>query len=167
MSTVPPEGTPDPIPDSTVPPAGSNPPPPAYEAPAAPPPYAAAPPPPAYGQPAYGAPAAAPLSPSDERLWATLAHVGGILFSFVAPLVIWLVFRERSRFVDEHGKEALNFQILVTIVYIVSSILFFVVIGFVTFAIAWIGVIVFGIQGAIAANKGAGYRYPVNWRIIK
>ncbi len=149
MSTVPPEGTPDPAAGQSVPP-----------------PYQAAPP--AYGQPAYGAPApAVPLSQSDERLWATLSHVGGILFGFLAPLIIWLVFKDRSRFVEDQGKEALNFQILVTIAYIVGSILIFVIIGFFILLAAWILAIVFGIQGAIRANKGEAYRYPLNWRIVK
>ncbi len=167
MSTVPPEGPIDPASDPT----GAVPPPeqPAYGAPASPPPYSAAPPPygqPGYGQPAYGAPAA-PLAPSDERLWATLAHVGGIIVGFIAPLVIWLVFKERSRFVDDQGKEALNFQILVTIAYIVGSITTVIFIGFLILFAAWILTIIFGIQGGIAANKGQAYRYPFNWRIVK
>ena len=165
MTTNPPEGTPDPgaypPPDSPTPPQS----PPGYQAPG----YGQTPPPgygqtpPVYGQPAY----AAPLSPSDERLWATLAQIGPILFSFIAPLVIWLIYRERSGFVNEHAKEALNFQILVAIAYAVGSILSFLVLPLLLFPLAWILTIVFGIQGAIAANKGELYRYPFNWRIIK
>lgn len=81
--------------------------------------------------------------------------------------MIWLVFRERSRFVDDQAKEALNFQILLTIVYIVGSILIFAVIGLVIIPIAWLLAVIFGIQGAIAANRGETYRYPFNWRIVK
>lgn len=136
--------------------------------------YEQAPPQPGYQQaPAYGyqqpyAGQAAPLSPSDERLWATLAHIGGIVFGFIAPLVIWLVFRGRSRFVDDQGKEALNFQILLVIAAIGFSIITAVTLGiggllFLSFIVA----LVFMIQGAIAANRGELYRYPFNWRIIK
>ena len=127
-------------------------------------------PPPGYGyqqpgyQPPYGAP---PLSPSDERLWATLAHIGPVLTSFVAPLLIWLVFRERSRFVDDQGKEALNFQISLAIAYVVGIITTPIVIGFFILLAAWILAIVFGIQGAIVASKGEPYRYPLTWRVIK
>jgi len=164
MSTVPPEGTPDPTPDGTEPPA-------AYEAPAAPPldesaPPPAAPPPPPYGQPAYGVPIAAPLSPSDERLWATLAHIGPLVIGFLAPLIIWLVFKDRSRFVDDQGKEALNFQIAVTIAAIVAAIATFWALGFGA-VIVGVVALVYMILGAVAANRGEPYRYPVTWRIVK
>src|SRR5450756_990054 len=92
------------------------------------------PPPPAVPQygagPQYGAAApqyvagpAAPMSDSDQRLWATLAHIGPIILSFIAPLVIWLVYRERGRYVEDQSKEALNFQITLAITYIVSLFL--------------------------------------------
>lgn len=150
-------------------------------------PGASTPPPaPPYGTPTpsaapYGAPNAAPyaapyaggpvgpvpLSDSDARLWSLLAHLGGLLFSFVAPLVIWLVFRERSRFVDEHAKEALNFQIALVIAYVVGSVLTLVLIGFVILAAAGIAALVFSILAAVAANKGEPYRYPVTLRLVK
>ncbi len=126
-----------------------------------------------YQQPGYQQPyppgyvAAAPLSPSDERMWATLAHVGPILVGFLAPLLIWLLLRERSRFVDDQGKEALNFQIFLAIVYVVGVITAALVIGIFILLAAWLLAIVFGIQGAIAANRGELYRYPFNWRVIK
>lgn len=180
MTTNPPEDTPEP---GTYPPPDSPttpPPAPGYQAPGqgqtpppgygqVPPGYGQTPPPgygptpPPYGQPGY----AAPLSPSDERLWATLAHAGGIVLGFIAPLVVWLVFRERSRYVDDQAKEALNFQILVAIAYVVGGITSAIVIGIFIALAAWILTIVFGIQGAIAANKGDLYRYPLNWRLIK
>jgi len=152
MSTLPPDGTPNPTPGPDVPPV--------YGSPAAPPPY---------GQPypQQPAPAAVPLSPADERLWATLAHAGGILFGFLAPLVIWLIQKEKSAFVEDQAKEALNFQILVTIAYIAGSVLSFLIIPILLIVAAWICTIVFGIMGAMAANKGEAYRYPFNWRIIK
>ena len=136
------------------------------------------PPPPAVPQygagPQYGAAAPqyvaappAPLSDSDQRLWATLAHIGPIILSFIAPLVIWLVYRERGRYVEDQSKEALNFQITLAIAYVVSSILIFVIIGLVMLAVAWIGSLVLMIMAAIAANKGEAYRYPLNIRFIK
>ncbi|OZB50220.1 MAG: hypothetical protein B7X40_03120 [Cellulomonas sp. 14-74-6] len=151
MTTNPPEGTPDPgaypPPDSPTPPQTPG--------------YGQTPP--VYGQPAY----APPLNPSDERLWATLAHVGGIVLGFIAPLIVWLVFRERSGFVNDQAKEALNFQILVAIAYVVGSILLVVLVGGLIMALAWLAAVIFGIMGAVAANKGELYRYPFNWRIIK
>lgn len=151
MTTNPPEGTPDPgaypPPDSPTPPQTPG--------------YGQTPP--VYGQPAY----AAPLNPSDERLWATLGHVGGIVLGFIAPLIIWLVFRERSGFVNDQAKEALNFQIVIAIAYVVGSILLVILVGGLIMALAWLAAVIFGIMGAVAANKGELYRYPFNWRIIK
>lgn len=125
-------------------------------------------PPPPPEQPAAGQPASAqPVSENDERLYGTLAHAGNILFPVLAPLIIWLIFKDRSRFVDTEGKEALNFGILAVIVYIVSSILMFVIIGFLTWAAMIIVAIIFGVQGAMANNKGQHYRYPFSLRLIK
>ncbi len=103
----------------------------------------------------------------DDRLWATFAHLGGFFFSFIAPLVIWLIMREKSSFVDKQGKEALNFQISLIIYWIVATILMFVLIGFLLMAGLFIFEIIVVIQAAIAANHGQDYRYPLCIRFIK
>ncbi len=126
-----------------------------------PPPPPQSPPPP---QQPYGP---QPMTQSDERLWAMLAHLGIILFGFLPPLIIWLVFRERSAFVDDQGKEALNFSILATIAQIVSGILVVAIIGIFMLIAVYIGVLILCIMAAIAANRGEYYRYPFNWRIVK
>jgi len=141
------------------------------------PPVPPVPPPPApqYGAgPQYGAAAPqyvagppAPMSDSDQRLWATLAHIGPIIIGFVAPLVIWLVYRERGQYVEDQSKEALNFQITLTIAAAVSGLLIFAIIGLVLLPIVAIGGLVLMIMAAIAANKGQAYRYPVSLRLVK
>lgn len=109
-----------------------------------------------------------PLTPSDERTWTILAQVGPFILSFIAPLVIWLVFKDRSRFVDQEAKEALNFQITLVIASVAIGI-----ISLLTFAIgsilylAFIAAVVFMILAAVENGKGAPYRYPVNIRLIK
>ncbi|WP_082092094.1 DUF4870 domain-containing protein [Demequina pelophila] len=128
------------------------------------------PPPPPQSPPPQGPPppsGGVPLSPSDERLYATLAHAGIILFGFIPPLIFWLVGKDRSRFVDDQGKEALNFSILISIGYFVAGLLSFVLIGLLLFPIIGILALVFCIMAAMAANRGEYYRYPFNWRIIK
>lgn len=109
----------------------------------------------------------APLSESDEKLYATLSHAGVILFGFLPPLIFWLIGKDRSSYVDTETKEALNFSILVTIGYVVSSVLAVVFIGILTGLAIWIVTLIFCIQGAMKANKHESYRYPLNWRIIK
>lgn len=168
MSSTPSDPTPEqgavPPPPSggDVPPAGQVPPP-GYTAP--PPGYTA--PPPGYAAPPPGYAPQPPLSDSDQRMWAMLSHLGGILFSFIPPLVIWLMFKERGRFVEEQAKEALNFQITLIIGYIVGAILTIVLIGVIIVLLVWLAAIVFGILAAVAANKGEAYRYPFAIRLVK
>src|SRR5579875_3723389 len=109
--------------------------------------------------PAYVA--AQPLSQSDERLWATLIHIGGIIIGFISPLIGYLVLKDRSSFVREHARQALNFQITVAIASIIAGFLWLVVIGFILSPAIWIVNIVFSIIAALAANKGEMYKYPL------
>jgi uncharacterized Tic20 family protein len=99
----------------------------------------------------------------DERNMALLAHLLTIVASWVAPLIIWLVKKDESKFIELHSVEALNFQITVFIAYIV--------IGAVTFGIGsllvWVVSIIFSVIASTKANKGELYRYPISIRIIK
>lgn len=107
------------------------------------------------------------LSPSKEECtWALFCHLSGIMFGLLGPLIIWLIQREKMPFVDDQGKEALNFQITVLIASLVSAALLCVFIGFILLPAVIIGNIVFCIMGAIAANKGEAYRYPITLRMI-
>ena len=100
-------------------------------------------------------------------MWAMLAHIGGIVLWFIAPLVVMLTQGEKSPFVRRQAVEALNFQITLTIAWIVSAILIVVLIGFLLFFVVGIGGLVLMIMAGIAANKGEEYRYPVNIRLVK
>lgn len=109
-----------------------------------------------------------PLTPSDERMWAIFAQVGPALLSFIAPLVIWLVFKDRSRFVDQEAKEALNFQITLIFVHIAAAIITVITFTLGSFVyLVFIAALVFMILAAVENSKGAPYRYPVNIRLIK
>jgi uncharacterized protein len=119
------------------------------------------PPPPPGPNPAAGYSQQAPVSASDARMWALFAQLGGIFFSFVAPLVIYLIYKDRDPFVRRHATQSLNFQIILAIAYFASFILTFVIIGIFTWIAAAICGIVFPIIAAIAANKGEEYTYPL------
>ncbi|GAA1691818.1 hypothetical protein GCM10009745_41480 [Kribbella yunnanensis] len=108
-----------------------------------------------------------PLSPQDERTWSLLAHIGTIVLGFIAPLVVLLVQGEKSPMVRAHSVESLNFQITVTIGYVISSILMFVIIGIFTFFALWIAALVFAILATIAASKGLPYKYPFALRLVR
>ncbi len=98
---------------------------------------------------------------SDERLWATLAHLAIVAVAINGPLVIWLVKKEESTFVADQAKEALNFQITVLIVAIV------LIVTFIGPMIIGICGIVYGILAGMEANKGVYYRYPYTLRLVK
>lgn len=108
-----------------------------------------------------------PLSESDERLYATIAHAGIIVFTWLAPLIMWLIGKDKSSYVDSQGKEALNFSILITIAYVVGWTLSIIFIGFIIVFAAWVVSLIFCIQAAMKTNKGEDYKYPFNWRLIK
>ena len=130
--------------------------------------------------------AAQPLSPADEKLWSTLAHVGNIV-GFLPSLLIFLILGPRSARVREESKEALNFVITAIIAYVVLFILGVILgviganapsgislifgllgllVGLAEFAV-WILLIVFSIVAAVRVNSGGTYRYPLALRLIK
>lgn len=122
-------------------------------------------------RPAYqGAPAnALPLTASEDRQWATMAHFGGIL-GFVPSLIIFLVFRDRGPFTAQESKEALNFTLPPTIIALVAWLLSFIPgIGWVFAilnALLWVTIAVSSVVAGIAVNRGRPYRYRVNLRRI-
>src|SRR5687767_8768963 len=95
--------------------------------------------PPAAGMPPLpgaGGGAVATDTTNDERTWAMLSHLSALLVftaipfaNILGPLVVWLVKREQFPLVEDQGKEALNFQISMTIYAIVSAILVLLVVG--------------------------------------
>jgi uncharacterized Tic20 family protein len=108
-----------------------------------------------------------PMSPEDQRLWATLTHVGAIFFSLLVPIVAYLVLRDRGQFVREHTRQALNFHITAAIAGFVSGLLTVILIGFVLLPIIGVLVVVFSVMAAIAANQGRFYKYPLAIEFIK
>lgn len=111
--------------------------------------------------------ASAPLSPSDEKMWALAAHLSPFVVGFLGPLVIYLVFKDRGPFVRHQSAQALNFQIILTIGMVVSFILTFVIIGIFTMLALLVWFVVAAILGAIEANKGNWYRYPLTPEFVK
>jgi len=108
----------------------------------------------------------------DENLWAMLCHISvfaGFLMPFgniIAPLIIWLIKKDEYPLVNDQGKEAINFQITLTIYLFASIILIILVIGIPLL----IGLIFFGfivtVIAAIKASEGEKYRYPMTIRFI-
>ena len=104
---------------------------------------------------------------NDERLLAAAIYVSSFFTTFLGPLLIWLLKKNDSSFVDYHGKEYLNFLISYGIYSAVSVILMFVLIGIVTIWIVGILAFVFTIIAAIKAYEGKEYQIPLVFRLIK
>ncbi|AQG82536.1 orotate phosphoribosyltransferase [Spirosoma montaniterrae] len=106
-------------------------------------------------------------------MWAMLAHLSALtgLFtvvgSVVGPLIVWQVQKERSAFVDFHGKEALNFNITIAIASAISFVLFLLLVGFVLIWIVGAVWLIFTLIAAVKANNGEYYRYPLTFRFVK
>jgi uncharacterized protein len=107
-----------------------------------------------------------PLSPSDEKLWATLIHIGGILFGFLPAVIGYIVLKDRGPFIRQHTATALNFQITLVIAYFAGTILSIIFVGAVILLAAWVVSIIFSILAAVAANNGQYYTYPLAIRFV-
>jgi uncharacterized protein len=106
------------------------------------------------------------LPTNEERLLAAAIYVSSFFTTFIGPLVIWLLKKNESSFVDYHGREYFNFLISYAVYSIISLLLMLVLIGFVTIWIVGILTVVFTIVAAIKAYEGKEYRIPFVFRIL-
>lgn len=106
------------------------------------------------------------MSQNDDRTMAMLCHLLGIV-GFIGPLIIWLIKKDESPVVNQHGKEALNFQLSILVYSIGAWISAFILIGFLLMPAVGIFSLVMVIISAVKANKGEEVRYPLCIRFIK
>lgn len=119
-------------------------------------------------------PAKYPVTPPSEvKNWAVFTHLSALSMflgipagNIIGPLVIWLIKRDSIPEIDEHGKEALNFQITMLLALIISIPLTFVIIGFFTLIATMIVQLIFTIIAGVKASEGIAYRYPMSIRFI-
>lgn len=104
---------------------------------------------------------------SDERLFSMLIYVISLFFPVLGPLIIWLIKRDDSDFIDYHGKEYFNFLISFTIYGIIAGLLIFVLIGLLLAPIVGIVAFILTIIAAVKAYQGDMYRFPFIFRLIK
>lgn len=110
----------------------------------------------------------------EARKWATICHLSALIgllgngIGFlVGPLVVWLIKRDDAPFIDDQGKEAVNFQITMFLALIASAPFILIVIGIPMMILIGILMTVFPIVAAIKANEGVSYRYPLTIRFLK
>ncbi len=112
----------------------------------------------------------------DARMWAMFCHLSGlalfipvlpVIGNVIAPLIIWQIKKDDYPFVDEQGKEAVNFQLSILIYGIVAGLLCFACIGFVLVPAVIVLDVIFLLIAAVKANDGYHYHYPLTIRFIK
>jgi uncharacterized Tic20 family protein len=137
------------------------------------PPVTAPPPTASYAAPLTPGAPGGTLSEKDAKLWGMLCHLAALagfiipLGTVIGPLIIWLIKKNDSPFVDDQGKESLNFQITVLIAAVVSVILMIILIGFFLLIAVGLTDLIFIIIASVKANNGEQYRYPFAIRFIK
>lgn len=110
---------------------------------------------------------AGPPATADDKNMAMLIYLLGIFTGFIGPLILWLIKKEQSPFINDQGKEVLNFQITTILAMIVSIILIFVVIGIFLYFGVIIAYLVLMIIGLLKAKEGIAYRFPFALRLLK
>jgi hypothetical protein len=109
----------------------------------------------------------------QERQWALICHLSGLagfIFPFgnlIVPIIIWSAKKDEFPMVDLHGKEVINFQISMCIWFIVSAIMILVLLGIFFLVILGVLQVVFIIIGALKADRGVLFRYPLTVHFIK
>jgi uncharacterized Tic20 family protein len=116
----------------------------------------------------------------DVRMWAMFCHLAGlagfvipvVLSGIVAPLIVWQIKKDEHPFIDEHGREALNFQISMSLYAIIGSVACLITcVGaiLIPFLVGGVYIVdlVFLLIAAVKANNGERYRYPLAIRFIK
>ncbi|RFS19542.1 DUF4870 domain-containing protein [Chitinophaga silvatica] len=135
------------------------------------------------------------MDQKDERTWGTLVHLAGIVGISIIPrvgnviavLILWILKRNESKWYDEQGKEAINFQITISIVLVGLNVISSIRDGFWELGSMWwshgftifhwrnsglegiimVVNIIFSIVAAIKASKGESYKYPLSLRLVK
>lgn len=109
----------------------------------------------------------------EERQWAMWTHLSGLagylvpFGNIIGPLVIWLSKKDEMPSIDQHGKDALNFQISISIAFVVAAFLCIILIGIPILFVLGIVQLVVPILVAIKASKGEPYKYPFKQKYIK
>lgn len=114
------------------------------------------------------------LQTADEKQMGLFLHLSGLVFALffplgiVLPIILWQTQKDKMPALDAHGKMVTNWMISATIYGIVSFVLMFVLIGFLTGAVVWLLAIIFPIIGALKANNdGELWEYPMTIKFLK
>jgi uncharacterized Tic20 family protein len=108
----------------------------------------------------------APMRHEDEKLWAIGAHLGPLVLGVFAPLIVWLVYKDRSAYLDREGKEALNMQLSYLVYFAVAAFSLVILVGLVLLPLVGIAWLVFMIIASVKVANDEDYRYPWIFRLV-
>ena len=109
------------------------------------------------------------LSKIEEQNFTSLGNILGILIGFISPLIFWLIYKDRSKFVDTNLKSALNFQLTMIVATIAASILSAITFGILSFLFFVIGllILIFCLVAFVKTRNGENYTYPLSIPFVK
>ena len=117
--------------------------------------------------PAPALPPPVPTASQDDKTLGIVMHVLCLIgFPILGPLIIWLIKKDESAYMDAQGRELLNFQITYLIYAFVSFLLIFILIGIPLLFVVGIAMIVLTIIGIVRAAEGRVYRFPLTIRML-
>lgn len=119
-------------------------------------------------QPPVMRPGSSPLGvepTSDDRMWGLLVHLSPLVsLGIVGPLIAFLIYKDKSEFIADQAKEALNFHISLLLAGVVCGV---TIVGLLLLPVVLVGSLIYGIIAGMEANKGIRYRYPYTLRLVK
>lgn len=111
---------------------------------------------------------------SPVRQWAMFCHFAAFFWflvpmvgNVIGPLIVWQLKKDVDPFIDQQGKEAVNFQITFSVLLMICGLLAWILIGFPLMVLLSVGALVLTVIAGIKANAGESYRYPFCWRLLK
>lgn len=116
-----------------------------------------------YAPPGYSGPPATP----DDMTISKLMFIWALVPVSLGPTMIWILKKDAQPYVDHQGKEIINWQITVSLAYIVAAITMAIFIGFILVPAVIICHLIFNILGILKAGRGEQYRYPFALRFLK
>ena len=108
----------------------------------------------------------------EERNWAVVAQLSAFVGYLVpfgnigAPLIVWLIKRDESEFIESHSRESLNFQISMTLYLVIAGILVWLLVGFILLPLLVLLNVIVVVLAALKASRGEFYRYPFCIRLV-
>ncbi len=116
--------------------------------------------------------------PLDAKQWAMFCHLSamtGVIIPFgnlIAPVVLWSLKKDEDAFINEQGKEVVNFQIFISIcgigLYLVATMMPFVFNGMAlpTAGITGVVIFIFALVGGLKAKEGVSFKYPTPFKFL-